>query len=73
MAGEQTPATEYLTTDEACKYLGISRTTLNIYVREGKITKYQQDAPKRVIYKTSELATFKQQVKPVGKPTDKQV
>jgi predicted site-specific integrase-resolvase len=52
-------ANEYLTAKEACQYLGVSRTTLNIYVREGKLKQYVEQAPKRIFYKQSELASLK--------------
>jgi excisionase family DNA binding protein len=53
-------SSEYLSTKEACQYLGVSRTTLNIYVREGKLKQYVSQAPRRIVYKQAELDAFKQ-------------
>jgi predicted site-specific integrase-resolvase len=50
----------YLGTKEACQYLGISRTTLNVYVREGRLKQYEQQVPRRTVYKQSELESLKQ-------------
>jgi predicted site-specific integrase-resolvase len=50
---------EFLNAKEACQYLGVSRTTLNIYEREGKLRQYVEQAPKRIFYKLSDLAALK--------------
>jgi excisionase family DNA binding protein len=54
---------EYLTEKEACSYLGISRATLHNYVKRGLIRRYEQKAPRQVLYKTSELAAL-QRIEP---------
>ncbi|TMD75450.1 MAG: helix-turn-helix domain-containing protein [Chloroflexi bacterium] len=46
---------EYMTEAEACTYLGVSRGTLNNYVKRKLLQKYEQRAPRRVLYKKSEL------------------
>lgn len=46
---------EYLTPDEACKHLGISRRTLERYVDDGRITKYRRGVTRQVFFKRSEL------------------
>ncbi len=51
---------EYLTEKEACDYLGISRGTLFNYVKRKRITKYEQEVPRQILYKKSELDSLKQ-------------
>jgi excisionase family DNA binding protein len=46
---------EYMTLKEACQYLGVSRQTINNYVKTGKLTRYERDAPHVTLYKKSEL------------------
>lgn len=55
---------EYLTTQETLKFLGVSAVTLGEYVRQGLITKYERRAPRRVLYKRSELQKLKE-IRPV--------
>ena len=51
---------EYLTTKEAITFLGVSAVTLAEYVKQGLIQKYEQRAPRRVLYKRSELQKLKE-------------
>jgi hypothetical protein len=46
---------EYMTEAEASTYLGISRGTLNNFVKRKLLNKYEQKAPRRVLYKKSEM------------------
>jgi predicted site-specific integrase-resolvase len=46
---------EYLTLKEACQYLGVSRQTIHNYVKKGKLTRYERDAPHVTLYKKIEL------------------
>jgi excisionase family DNA binding protein len=46
---------EYLTLKEACRYLDVSRQTIHNYVKAGKLTRYERDAPHVTLYKRSEL------------------
>lgn len=46
---------EYLTPDEACKHLGVSRRTLERYVEDKRITKYRRGITRQVFFKRSEL------------------
>jgi excisionase family DNA binding protein len=50
---------EYLSEGEACAYLGVSRATLANYVKRKLIKRYQQRAPRQVLYKREELAKLK--------------
>ena len=51
---------EYLTTKQATAFLGVSAVTLGEYVKQGLIIKYEQRAPRRVLYKRSELQKLKE-------------
>src|SRR6266568_3545 len=44
---------EYLTPDEACRYLGVTRRTLERYGEEGRLTKYKRGITRNVFYKKS--------------------
>ncbi len=46
---------ESLTAKEACEYLGVSRSTLERYTAEGRITKQQRGTKRTVFFKQSEL------------------
>ena len=50
-----TELSEYVTVQEACRIVGVSRTSLDNYARSGVLTRYQKSAPKRMLYKRSEL------------------
>ncbi len=54
---------EYVTVKEACKILGVSRATLDNYVRAHKLTRYEMGAPKRTMYRRAALEALKR-VKP---------
>ncbi len=45
----------YLTPQEACEYLGVSRRTLERYVETGRITKYRRGIKRAVFFKRVEL------------------
>lgn len=51
---------EYLTTKEAAEFLGVSTVTLADYVKQKLIQKYEQRAPRKVLYKRSELQRLKE-------------
>lgn len=51
----QTDDTEYLNPQEACDYLGVSRSTLERYAEAGRITKYRRGVKRAVFFKKSEL------------------
>jgi len=46
---------EYITTDQACSMLGISRSTLAYYVKQGRIKKYTRGITRNVFYSRSEI------------------
>ncbi len=45
---------EYLTTEEACAILGVSRKTIERYTNAGRIKKYRRGI-RNVVYKRSEV------------------
>ncbi len=45
----------YLTTKEACDFLGVTRRTLERYAEQGRITRYRRGITRNVYYKQSEL------------------
>jgi excisionase family DNA binding protein len=45
----------YLTTQEACNFLGVSRQTINRLVREGRLHQNKQGITRTVYYRQSEL------------------
>ncbi len=49
---------EYLTTEEACAVLGVSRRTLERYTDAGRIRKYRRGI-RNVVYKRSEVENLK--------------
>lgn len=49
---------EYLTTEEACVVLGVSRRTLERYTDAGRIRKYRRGI-RNVVYKRSEVENLK--------------
>ena len=52
MQGEE----KYLTTKEACEFLGVTRRSLERYAEQGRITRYKRGITRAVYYKQSELA-----------------
>lgn len=55
--------TDYVAVKEACELLGVSRASLDNYSRAGRLTRFEQGAPRRVLYKRSELNLLKR-IKP---------
>ena len=53
----------YLTLKEAGEYLKVSRQTIFSYVNKGLLIRYERGAPRRTLYKKSELDKLKQ-IKP---------
>lgn len=51
----ETDGKGYLTPQEACDYLGVSRSTLERYADAGRITKYRRGIKRGVFFKRSEL------------------
>lgn len=49
----------YLSTDEAMKYLGTTRHTLNELAKAGRLQKYKQGFKKSIYYKQVELDQIK--------------
>lgn len=49
----------YLTTQEACDYLGVSRETLHQMTKDGRLYKYRQGFSRTVYYKQEELDNLK--------------
>lgn len=45
----------YLTTEEACRFLGVTRQTINELVRDKRLQKYKQGIGRNVLYKQVEL------------------
>lgn len=64
---------EYITAEEVQALLGIKRSTLDSYVRSGKLTRYQQRAPSKLtLFKRSAVkALQKVDIKPPTKPRKK--
>jgi excisionase family DNA binding protein len=56
----ETTDEQYLTPQEACAYLGISKATLANYVKRGLINRYEKVVPRQTLYKKSELDSLKQ-------------
>lgn len=52
---------EFLTTEEACALLGVSRRTLERYTDAGRIKKYRRGI-RNVIYKRSEVQHLKEEL-----------
>jgi DNA binding domain, excisionase family len=50
----------YLTTQEACDFLHVSRQTINRLVHEGKLHKHKQGVTKFVYYQQSELEKIRE-------------
>ncbi|MHB8597163.1 MAG: helix-turn-helix domain-containing protein [Ktedonobacteraceae bacterium] len=46
---------DFLTSDEACKYLDVSPRTLERYVRNGLLRKYRRKIGREVYYSRSEI------------------
>lgn len=45
----------YLNTTEACERLGVTRETLNNYVKSGRLQRYKQGVRRTSYYKQAEL------------------
>jgi len=54
---------EYVDVKEACRILGVSRASLDKYVRDGMLTRYEMRAPHRTFYKRAALEALKR-IKP---------
>ncbi len=54
---------KYVDVKMACQIMGVSRTTLTNYSRSGRLKRYEQGAPIRVMYDRHQLETLKR-VKP---------
>ena len=57
---------EFLTTEEAMKFLNTSRQTINRLAREGKLQQYKQGYTRTVYYKKADLINLKF-IRPVDK------
>lgn len=57
---------EYITIDEACAILGVSRATLHNYFKQGKVQKYNKGITRRVLYKRTEIERLAE-IKPAEK------
>lgn len=49
----------YYSTDEACKYLGVSRETLHQMSKDGRLNKYRQGFTRTVYYSKEEMDSLK--------------
>jgi len=60
----------YLTTQEACNFLEVSRQTINRLVREGRLHQHKQGITRTVYYRQAELEKIRQihQVEPDVEP-----
>lgn len=61
---------DYVDVREACEILGVSRATLDNYVRAGRLTRYESQAPIRVLYKRAQLESLKR-ISPKRKKRDR--
>lgn len=50
---------EFVSVKDACSLLGVSRATLDNYVKAGKLVRFEQQAPIRVRYKRAQLELMK--------------
>jgi len=50
---------EFVDVKEAMKILGVTRASLDNYVKRGLLTRYHQRAPKRTMYKRAQLEALK--------------
>jgi hypothetical protein len=50
---------EYVDVKEACRILGVTRQSLDNYVKRGLLTKYHQRAPRRTMFKRAALLALK--------------
>ena len=48
----------YLSTEEACDFLGVTRQTLSRYVRDGRLQQYRQGITRTIYYKQTELQSL---------------
>jgi len=51
---------EFVGAKEACELLGVTRQTLDNYVKRGMLTRYELRAPKRTMYRRSAIMALKQ-------------
>lgn len=61
----------YLTTQEACDFLGVSRQTINRLVREGRLRQHKQGITRTVYYRQSELERIAE-IQPVDEQDNEQ-
>lgn len=59
---------EYMTADEACDILGVTRRTLDRYADTGRIRKYRRGI-RNVVFKRSDVENLKQELEEV-RPID---
>lgn len=55
----QEQQSEYVDTQEAMRILGVSRASLDNYVKRGLLTRYHQRAPRKTVYKRAQLEALK--------------
>lgn len=60
---------EYLSTEEACAILGVSRRTLERYADAGRIKKYRRGL-RNVVYKRSEVERLRDELSEVREDED---
>lgn len=56
---------KWMTAQEVMAYLGIARSTLSLYEKQGRLKVFQQDAPKRILFLRSQVEELK---RPKPKP-----
>ena len=64
-------ADDFMTMREALAYLGVSRATLDSYVRQGRITRYKSGAPIRTMFRRRQIEALKEIKQVKSKPKDK--
>ena len=56
---------KWMTVKEVLDYLGIARSTLSLYEKQGRLKKFEQGAPKRVVFLRSQVEELR---RPKPKP-----
>lgn len=51
---------KFMTLAEACTYLGIKRSTIDLYVRQGRLKRFQQGAPRQTVFLREQVVRLKE-------------
>ncbi len=57
---------KWMTIEEVMSYLGIARSTLSLYVKQNRLKRFEQQAPKRPVFLREQVEKLKTQ--PIPKP-----